>query len=109
MSPTARPTPFLPEQQKILGAVCRLLQGQIGTLIDLLQQSNGRFVALLNILSQKGLVTADEYEAALAEVKAAVAVDTALSPELRVVEENLRRLLEGEQPEGESPSTSARP
>ena len=41
------------------------------------------------------MITAEEFETALAEAEAQIMVEEALSPEIRAAEEELRRALEG--------------
>ena len=95
--------PFTREQRAVLNTILRMINAEIGELLAGLQRANTRFVALHNILGSKGVITAEEWQAELTEVEAAVAVDMALDPDLRALEERLRRLLENDRP-GERPS-----
>ncbi len=86
---------FSTEQQKILKTIHGMISQHIGILIDAVRRANMRSVALHNVLLRRSLVTPEELQAAMNEVEAAVAVDTALDPDLNALEQELRRLIQG--------------
>ena len=90
---------FTPEQQAILYSVTRILSVKLGELVNLIERTNIQLVALHNILGEKGVITAEEWNAATAEVRAAFAVDLATNRQLQALNDELHRLLGGE-PEG---------
>lgn len=87
---------FTREQRARLVDAFDLVASQIEILVSLLQRSNARFVALHNLLGARGLITPREWESALAEVEAAVAVEAALGPDLGRLREAVRELLDDE-------------
>jgi hypothetical protein len=90
---------FTPEQQAILYSIMRILSVKLGDLVNLIERTNIQLVALHNILGEKGVITAEEWNAATAEVRAAFAVDLATNRQLQALDDELHRLLGGE-PEG---------
>ena len=74
----------------------------LGELVNLIQRTNMQLVTLHNILGEKGVITADEWNSAIAEVRAAFAVDLATNSQLQALNDELGRLLDGGQ--GGSPS-----
>jgi hypothetical protein len=86
---------FTREQRARLLDVLDLVGGQIEVLVGLLQKANMQFVALHNVLADKGVITPQEWDATLAHVEAGVAVDMALRPDPRRFREVVRELLEG--------------
>src|SRR5206468_10117989 len=74
-------TAFTPEQRTILRAITRIISVHLGELVNLIQRTNMQLVTLHNILGEKGVITADEWNSAIAEVRAAFAVDLARSEE----------------------------
>jgi len=90
---------FTPDQQAILSSITRIISVKLGELVNLIERTNIQLVALHNILGEKGVLTAEEWNAATAEVRAAFAVDLATNRQLQALNDELRRLLGGE-PEG---------
>jgi len=90
---------FTPDQQAILYSITRIISVKLGELVNLIERTNIQLVALHNILGEKGVITAEEWTAATAEVRAAFAVDLATNRQLQALNDELRRLLGGE-PEG---------
>ena len=90
---------FTPDQQALLYSITRIISVKLGELVNLIERTNMHLVALHNILGEKGVITAEEWTAATAEVRAAFAVDLATNRQLQALNDELRRLLGGE-PEG---------
>ena len=93
---------FTPDQQALLYSITRIISVHLGELVNLIQRTNMQLVTLHNILGEKGVITADEWNSAIAEVRAAFAVDLATNPQLQALNDELGRLLDGGQ--GERPS-----
>ena len=87
---------FTPDQQAILSSITRIISVKLGELVNLIERTNIQLVALHNILGEKGVLTAEEWNAATAEVRAAFAVDLATNRQLQVLNDELHRLLGGE-------------
>ena len=72
-----------------------LLAPLLEAMIAGLTKTNVRVAAIQRVLVQKGAITAEEFQAALKEAEAGMAVEKALRPELDAITEKLERLLEG--------------
>ncbi len=90
---------FTPDQQALLYSITRIISVKLGELVNLIERTNIQLVALHNILGEKGVITAEEWNAATAEVRATFAADLATNRQLQALNDELRRLLGGE-PEG---------
>src|SRR5207244_13512502 len=84
---------FTPDQQALLYSITRIISVKLGELVNLIERTNIQLVALHNILGEKGVLTAEEWNAATAEVRAAFAVDLATNRQLQVLTDELRGLL----------------
>ena len=93
-------TAFTPEQQTILRGITRIISLHLRDLFNLIHRTNMQLVTLHNILGEKGVITADDWNAATAAVRAAFAVDLATNPQLQTLDDELGRLLEDGQGEG---------
>src|SRR2546427_3686243 len=60
---------FTPDQQAILYSITRIISVKLGELVNLIERTNMHLVALHNILGEKGVITAEEWNAATAEVQ----------------------------------------
>src|SRR3989442_9924259 len=90
---------FTPDQQAILYSITRIISVKLGELVNLIERTNMHLVALHNILGEKGVITAEEWNAATAEGRATFAADLATNHQLHALNAELRRLLGGE-PDG---------
>src|SRR2546425_10919340 len=87
---------FTPDQQAILYSITRIISVKLGELVNLIERTNMHLVALHNILGEKGVITAEAWNAATAEVRATFAADFATNRQLRALNDGLRRLLGSE-------------
>ena len=72
-----------------------LLAPLLEAVIAGMMKTNVRVAAIQRVLVQKGVIAFEEFQAILKEAEAGMAVEKALRPELDVIAERLKRLLEG--------------
>ena len=81
---------FTPEQARTLAPL-------LEAIIAGLTKTNVRLAAIQRVLFQKGTITPAEFQEAVKEAEAGLAVEKAFRPELDDITQKLRRLLEGAQ------------
>ncbi|MFQ5934475.1 MAG: hypothetical protein ACE5KI_07515 [Dehalococcoidia bacterium] len=83
---------FTRDQQAILQGMGRTIFSYVGTLHEVLNFVGNRYGALQNLLFTKGLITEEELDLAIKETEARVAVEMAVSPEIKAAEEKFKQL-----------------
>src|SRR5207245_9983158 len=96
---------FTPDQQALLYSITRIISVKLGELVNLIERTNIQLVALHNILGEKGVLTAGEWNAATAAVRTAQAVDQATNRQLQHLHDRHSRFIGG-QPEGNRSTTT---
>jgi TPP-dependent pyruvate/acetoin dehydrogenase alpha subunit len=85
--------PFTRQQQESLGVIKKILQGMWQ--LEVAQAERRLFsdiAALRSVLVNKGIVTAEELDAAKAEFEAGLSVEEALNPELQQAWDEVNRV-----------------
>lgn len=82
-----RVKPFTPEQ----GAILKFIMETPKILATTVQV---HLLALRNLLVRKELITHEEFDDAFKETRAQLMVELALSPEIQMLEEKMRQILE---------------
>jgi cell division protein FtsB len=81
---------------KDLRLVTMVVGGHLRVAMEILRRSQARVSALLSVLTARGLVTAEEIEAATKEIEADRAVTEALNRQVAAYDELFNRLVDGE-------------
>jgi len=87
---------FTKKQAEIVAAVGQIAISYAGGLHEIIHHQGTRLAALEVLLQANGVVTRVALEAAIKEEEARMMVETALSPKLQTLQDELLRLLGGE-------------
>jgi predicted deacylase len=86
----------LDQVKKMQALLLHVSVGRLGALYHRLWMANAEIRGMLLVLERKGILTEDEWRSAIAENKAADAVDAVFDPRIRALQELVDRAERGE-------------